>query len=269
MEGVEAGEAEVEHPLAGGNFDGDVVRVGDTVRRRAGPWTPAVHALLRHLDGVGFAGAPSAHGMDERGREVLDFIDGDVGRIPMDASIRADAVLVDVGRMLRALHDATTTFAVPEGAVWRQAVSDPGPIQVVCHSDWAPYNAVFRGGRLSAFVDWDFARPGSRVWDLAWAAHTWVPLRDDRECASAGWPAPPDRAHRLRLLCDAYGLGDRRGVLQAIRARVQGTAEWIEAGAAAGEPVFVRLLAEGHAQGYRRAASYLDGAARELGAALL
>ena len=26
-----------------------VVRVGDTVRRTAGPWTPAVHGLLRYI----------------------------------------------------------------------------------------------------------------------------------------------------------------------------------------------------------------------------
>lgn len=263
------GEGGVERPLTGGNFDGDVVRVGYTVRRRPGPWTPAVHSLLRHLDQVGFVGAPSAHGLDERGREVLGFIEGDVGRIPMDAYMRTDAVLIDVGRMLRAFHDATAAFAVPEGAVWRQAATDPGPIEVVCHNDWAPYNAVFQDHRLSAFIDWDFARPGSRLWDLAWAAHMWVPLRDNQECVGAGWAAPPDRAHRLRLICDAYGLSDRAGVLQAIRARVEGTAEWIEAGASVGDPVFGRLLREGHAQGYRRAATYLDAADSELRAALL
>lgn len=36
-----------EIPLRGGNMNSGVVRVGDTVRRRAGPWTPAVCALLQ------------------------------------------------------------------------------------------------------------------------------------------------------------------------------------------------------------------------------
>jgi hypothetical protein len=53
-----------------------VVRVGDTVRRPAGPWTPAVHALLDHLHQVGFEGAPRALGVDERGREILTFVPG-------------------------------------------------------------------------------------------------------------------------------------------------------------------------------------------------
>ena len=35
-----------------------VHRRGDVVIRDAGAWTPAVHALLRHLEDVGFAAAP-------------------------------------------------------------------------------------------------------------------------------------------------------------------------------------------------------------------
>src|SRR5207249_366967 len=60
----------------GGNLS-DAVRVGDTVRRRAGPWTPAVHALLRHLEAVGFEGSPRVIGIDEHGREALAYIEGD------------------------------------------------------------------------------------------------------------------------------------------------------------------------------------------------
>ena len=59
-----------EIPLLGGNTS-TVVRVGDTVRRNVGPWTPAVHALLRHLEYVGFTGAPRVMGIDDRNREVL------------------------------------------------------------------------------------------------------------------------------------------------------------------------------------------------------
>jgi hypothetical protein len=57
-----------ETPLGGGNMSSGVVRVGDTVRRPAGPWTPAVHALLAHLHAVGFHGAPAPLGIDQQGR---------------------------------------------------------------------------------------------------------------------------------------------------------------------------------------------------------
>jgi hypothetical protein len=64
--------------LSGGNMAGEVVRVGRTVHRRAGPSTPAVHDLLRHLERVGFGGAPRALGTDEDGREVLTYVPGEV-----------------------------------------------------------------------------------------------------------------------------------------------------------------------------------------------
>jgi hypothetical protein len=56
-----------------------VYRRGDVVIRDAGPWTPAVHALLRHLEDAGFAAAPRlvGSGLDTDGREVLTFIDGE------------------------------------------------------------------------------------------------------------------------------------------------------------------------------------------------
>ena len=65
-----------EERLDGGNTGG-AVRDGDTVRRAAGPWTPAVHALLTHLAAKNFPGAPRPLGFDNQGREVLTFIEGE------------------------------------------------------------------------------------------------------------------------------------------------------------------------------------------------
>jgi hypothetical protein len=76
-----------EIPLAGGNVSGGVVRVGDTVRRPAGPWTPAVHALLDHLHAVGFRGAPRPLGLDDRGREVLTYVPGPVAHPDSDGTL--------------------------------------------------------------------------------------------------------------------------------------------------------------------------------------
>jgi hypothetical protein len=54
----------------------DVERVGETVHRSTSSWTQAVHALLAHLELVGFKGAPRVLGFDGEGREVLTFIAG-------------------------------------------------------------------------------------------------------------------------------------------------------------------------------------------------
>jgi hypothetical protein len=83
-----------EERLEGGTVGG-AVRVEDTVRRSAGPWTLAVHALLAHLAGNGFTGAPQPLGFDEQGREVLTFLEGEsVGyRRPRPAWVHADDTL--------------------------------------------------------------------------------------------------------------------------------------------------------------------------------
>ena len=64
-----------ERRLPGGRSFG-AVRVGDEVRRPAQPWTATVQSVLRHLEDVGFDGAPRARGFDDQGRERLTFLPG-------------------------------------------------------------------------------------------------------------------------------------------------------------------------------------------------
>ena len=118
---------EIEEPLAGGNVNGPVVRIGATVRRTAGPWTPAVHALLEHLYAVGFRGAPRPLGLDERGREVLEFVPGQPAW-PVEPFHRLDPddQLARVGRLIRELHDTVAGFTPPADAQdheWQRAVT--------------------------------------------------------------------------------------------------------------------------------------------------
>ena len=93
-----------------------VHRRGNVVIRDAGPWTPAVHALLRHLEDAGFAAAPRlvGSGLDTDGREMLTFIEGEFTQ-PGPWSLDGAAA---VGRMLRDLHQATGSFRPPPDAVW-------------------------------------------------------------------------------------------------------------------------------------------------------
>src|SRR6202007_3012941 len=95
-----------EVPLHGGNMSSGVVRVGDTVRRPAGPWTPAVHALLAHLHAAGFDGAPRPLGLDAPGRAVLSFTPGPVAWPGGFHRLDGDAQLRRVARLIREFHDA-------------------------------------------------------------------------------------------------------------------------------------------------------------------
>src|SRR3954449_9938341 len=100
-----------EESLPGGNTTGAVL-IGDVIHKRASPWTPTVHALLRHLEEAGFDGAPRALGFDEHGREMLTYLPGETagGRFPWPEWTFTDGILVRVGQWLRRVHDVTADF---------------------------------------------------------------------------------------------------------------------------------------------------------------
>jgi phosphotransferase family enzyme len=202
----------VEEPLAGGVVN-TVVRVGSTVRRSTGPWTPAVHALLDHLHAAGFSYAPQVLGTDAAGREMLTYIDGISGLRPWPDVLRRDEGLVQVGNMLRELTNAIANFQPPPGAQWRTSPPVAGPVR---HGDLGMWNTIWRGDRLVGLIDWDFAEPAPPLWDLAQAAWYGIPLfRGDSGWKDCGFSAEPDRRHRLAVLCDAYG-ADPAAVLDAL-----------------------------------------------------
>jgi phosphotransferase family enzyme len=207
-----------EVPLAGGDInvgENVVVRVGDTVRRPLSDRSDAVHALLLHFETAGFDGAPRFLGLDERGREVLSFVEGEPALKPVPAG---DDVVGDLGRLLRRMHDAQAGFALPDGVAWPADLPVRAtPDSVVCHNDLFWPNVIFREGRPVALIDWDLAAPAPPLYDVASAANYWAPLRPDDKAAAWGLPTA-GRGTRLRLLCDAYGLGDdgRAGLLDVV-----------------------------------------------------
>jgi Phosphotransferase enzyme family len=149
--------------LTGGNISA-VVRVGDTLRRTAGPWTPTVHRLLRHLHARGIDWVPRPLGMTEDGREVLTYLPGTVPQYPMPSWIWTDGVLVDATARLRTFHVASRDYDAVDG-VWQLPARSP--VEVICHNDFAPYNLVFdHDHRITGLIDCDTAAPGPRVWDV-------------------------------------------------------------------------------------------------------
>lgn len=193
----------VEEPLDGG-FVNSVVRVGRTVRRSGGQWTPAVHALLNHLEGAGFAEAPRVLGMDRHGREVLTYIPGvSIGWRDWPQFMRGDAGLAQLGSVLRRYHQAVQAFRPAPDLAWRNPLA-PAEGELIRHGDFSPFNTIWRSETLVGVIDWDFAQPGSAISDLAYLAWYAVPLMADQRVAEYGF-RDIDRAARLRTLCRAYG----------------------------------------------------------------
>jgi len=226
-----------EVPFVGGNIS-NAVRVDDTVRRTTGPWTPTVHALLRHLETVGFDGAPRVLGIDERDREILAYIEGDAPTgwpDPYPAWVWSHHALESAARLLRRYHDAVASFVPPAGALWRQPPG-PTPHELICHNDVGPFNSVFRGERAVAMIDWDGASPGSRAWDLAIAVYRWAPVT-----ATPRGKVPGTQGERIRLFCAAYGHADIAGIVDLLPARMRQGYSYVRDRAAAGDPGFVKI----------------------------
>jgi hypothetical protein len=186
--------------MAGGNMN-SVHRVGETVERSAGPWTPTIHAYLDHLAGAGISEIPRPIAV--RGdTEVLSFVEGEVPLYPLPAFVWTDRALRDAATLLRRIHDASETFDRRE-ATWQLPSHEP--IEVICHNDFAPHNLAFVDGRVVGAIDFDTASPGPRLWDIAYLATRMIPLTAEYPLES-----PPEKQsrRRIQLLLDAYGSGE-------------------------------------------------------------
>jgi Phosphotransferase enzyme family len=233
---------EIEIPLPGGTVNGEVVRVGDTVRRNTGPWTPAVHALLRHLEGAGFPYSSRVLGIDAKGREVLSYIEGVTGNMPWPAALFTDAAVRDVATLVRQYHDAVAGFVPPPGSVWRNTDRPLAPGEIVRHGDLGTWNMIWREGELVGLIDWDFAEPGPAIIDAAYAAKHIVPLRADAALQQIGWQTTPDRKHRLRLFCEEYGSVTPQQLLDAVDAYNELSAKRMRTRGGAGEHPWAGFL---------------------------
>jgi Phosphotransferase enzyme family len=133
------------------------------------------------------------------------------------------------------------TFGPPRDAIWHPDGADPSGInELICHNDLARCNLIV-GKSEWVFIDWDLAAPGRRLWDLALAACSFVPM----------WPEVPVNSGRYHLFCDASGLPSerRRDLLEVIVQRTQRM--WNVLISKANREPYARLVAQGHADSWR------------------
>jgi len=190
-----------ESRLEGGNSTEAVVLIDGAVHRPVSANGEYVHELLGHLEEVGFIAAPRFEGLDDQGREVLTYLEGDVPHNVKDTKWSDDQLKRAAG-LLRGFHDATTgTSLAAQG-------------EVVCHNDFAPWNVVFVGDQPTAIIDFDDATPGPRIRDVSYALWCWLGIGSEAHSVD-------DQAARLRLMCGEYGLQDLARVLPEIAERQQ------------------------------------------------
>ena len=199
----------IEVPLTGGNITNGVVRVGDTVRRPRRESSPFIERLLRHLEGVGFEGAPRWLGVDQQDRDAFSYLPG---RVATEDEPFSPPQVTAAATLLRAFHDATRGSALAADQ------------ETVCHGDAGPHNMVFGRDDLPyGMIDFDLAAPGDVLDDVAYAA--WL------YCVNSSWLGSDplaEQARQLRRFTDTYGLErDRRlQVLGAVTSRQLEFVRW-------------------------------------------
>nr|WP_281387047.1 alpha/beta fold hydrolase [Jiangella mangrovi] len=206
----------VEVPLLGGDVSEGVVRVGATVRRHPVEGAAAVHAYLRHLERAGFEHAPRFLGLDDRGREILTFLDGEMGGRPLAPWAVTEDALREIAVIQRRLHDRSADVSLPDGVSWPPPLElpgvpslfGPGDADIVGHNDITFENTIFVDGRPVGIIDFDLAGPTTRVLDVVTTLRYWAPLTAPADRDPALRDA--DAGRRMRIFADAYGLDSRQ-----------------------------------------------------------
>jgi Phosphotransferase enzyme family len=239
--------SDLEEELFGGNVADSVVRIGTTVRKPATHATPAVEALLAYLHSVGFRSAPQSLGRDDAGRQVLEFVPGPLWSRE-NQSTTAD--LRRVGCLIRALHDALSSFRSSAPATWDVITRADGD-DLICHNDLAPWNLICSGERW-VFIDWDNAAPGTRLWDLAWAAISFPPVEPGCNLLTA--------AMKIRAIADGYDLqcSQYHRLLQLMVRRSRAASDLLIEGARTNQQPWARLYAEGHDKYWGPVSGYIE-----------
>lgn len=185
---------EYEIQLSGGRITQGVVRIGDHVHRPQCERAEFVHRVLNHLSEKNLSLAPCFFGIDEKNREILSFMPGEV---PENLGEYSAEQCAAAARIIRTLHDALRDFpGCPAG-------------MTVCHNDLSPCNFTFFDDNPAAVIDWDAAAFGNPMDDLAYAAWMWLDIGNDEND-----PAKV-RAGILSML-NAYGAADRAGFYDRI-----------------------------------------------------
>lgn len=238
---------EDERRLEGGNATDSVVRVGSTVRK---PWTTSTAAVVEYVTELAIRGVdvPATLGRDERGRQIIEFIPG---HLAMDVDPLTLAELARVGRMIRAIHDASEGFAPTEPVEWDVLIPAEGadPMHpLICHGDLAPWNLVV--GECWVFIDWDGAGPSTRLWDLAYAAQAFTLNNVSID--------PMIAATRLAAFVDGYRADERiRDALpRALGDRAEAMHGLLKASSRSGREPWGSMYRDGHGEHWANATRY-------------
>ncbi|WP_214795446.1 MULTISPECIES: aminoglycoside phosphotransferase family protein [unclassified Exiguobacterium] len=253
---------EQEERLSGGNVS-TVYKKGNYVYRTQKDGSSNIHRLLRHLEAKGISEVPRFVGIDEQGREILTYLNGETADYPLKSYMWSDEAIQGAARLMRRLHDASSDFEW--SAEWVPIDNTPQPLEVICHNDFAVYNTIFYEGKVSGIIDFDLAAPGPRAWDIVYALYTFVPL-SRRHQAESGEAIYYDAVRdnetykkRVSLFLKAYGWDDaKEDLFEMLQLRIEALCLLMKRKANEGDIAFQKMMDEGHYDHYQEELRFIQ-----------
>ncbi len=227
------------------------------IYRPSGPWTESIEPFLIYLHKHGFDCVPYPYGVDDQGIEKLSFVEGKVHNGILSEEVRRDETLVVVAKMMREFHDLGSQYISGLSGEEQWMLKAEGPIETMCHGDFAPYNIAFNGEEVAGIIDFDTLHPGPRMWDLGYALYRWIPLMaaDNPEC----FGDEDGKKRRLKLFLETYGMQDMtmKEILDWVIKRLDYLIDFMVEEANRGNETVNGHIEDGHLSTYRKDRAYV------------
>ncbi|WP_312543096.1 phosphotransferase [Enterococcus sp.] len=226
----------------------DIKIEGTKVIRPKKEWSANVHFFLEYLRNNHVEYVPIPLGFDQFGNELLSYLPGEVYDYPLPTKLLTDKSIISAGKLLKDFHDKGAGFLEYLSGDEKWMLSYDMPHEVMCHSDFAPYNTTTENGIAIGIIDFDTLVPGSRLWDVVYGAYRWVPLYFDDVIDIT------ESMHiRLRLFLEAYGFPqiEYSQIVPYLIKRLKYLIEFMEIEAQKGEKNFHDDILKGHINKYK------------------
>jgi thiamine kinase-like enzyme len=218
--------------LQGGNMNLPLKK-DNLIYKSANTASETIHRLLFHVRDKGIEWVPESFGIQNE-KHVLSYISGDVPTNTPDW-LWDSVLLKDVAKKLRQWHDATEDFSLEE-SIW--LIENDEPNEVICHSDFAPYNIVFKDHKFQGLIDFDVCSPGSRLWDISYALYRFIPLLPESDFGKDFETSSSSNEMKIKRMMDfliSYSYNEKRyiytipDVLLKVQKRLTALSEWSKA----------------------------------------
>lgn len=251
-----------EEKLEGGNVS-SVVKIGKTVRRNQTEYSHSIHELLKYLDKCNYSFSPRYLGNDENNREILTYIEGEVGTDPVKRYMRSYEMITMIAKEMKLFHDLTHEFNENTKLKWQINYPKPFENGVICHNDFAPYNTIFRNYKPVGLIDFDVCGPGPRLWDIAYTIFTFIPLSscwedENREMIKYDRSEhAKERKEKIQIFFESYGIEKTNEIIDMVILRIEYLNDFIIQKVQMNDPSFIKMKEEGHIDHYKKEINFI------------